>query len=844
MSDQSVYSIPLFLLKFNISIRNISHMKMNANNRLVRLSLVTLTLLMFSSSATFAQRKKSKKNTPQEQNVIKTGPKPYSKVITKDAVSDIGLFSVHRVDEKHYFELPIDLLNKEILVVSRISGHVNGLNFGGAGMKSRPQQVIRFEQLNEKILMRSVSYNNVAEEGTPIYTSVINNNFEPIISTFNIAAYSKDTSSVVLDVTSLFTSDVEMIGALQSYERTRFKIKGLDKTRSLITEMIAFPENVQVKHILTYQGDELPDNQTTGTLSIGMTQSFILLPEDKMQSRYSDERVGFFSLRKIDYGSDEQKAATQRLITRWRLEPKDWAAYNRGELVEPIKPIVYYIDAATPEKWKKYIKMGVDDWQKSFEKAGFKNAIRAEYAPTPEEDPEWSPEDVRYSVIRYIATDIQNAQGPHVHDPRTGEILESDILWYHNIMNLLRNWYFIHTAAVNPQAQNVKFDDKVMGQLIRFVAAHEVGHTLGLPHNMGSSAAYSVDSLRSPSFTSTHGTAPSIMDYARFNYVAQPGDGVTNFFPGIGEYDDWSIEFGYRLTGENVTAEEEETINKWILEKAGKPEFRFGRQQGESIDPSAQTEDLGDDAIKASDLGIENLKRIANKLLEWGTEDGKDYADLSELYSAMAGQFNRYMGHVSNNIGGVEGDTKTTDQEGAVYTPTSKEKQERAVDFLNRQLFDTPKWMIDTEILDRIEASGNVNRIMEIQTRTLNGVLSNNRLIRMIDNEAANNNEAYTASALFSDLHKGIWTELKSGQKIEVYRRNLQKAHIQRLEFLLTSKNIEFTNSDIPSLSRASLEKLKTEVKVSIGRQTGVSRDHLKDVLVRIEDALEGHRIY
>lgn len=805
------------------------------------LQIALITMLMLFTSVPYVQaQKKKKKGTPTEQPK-KTGPQPYSKVITEEAESSTGLFSVHRVGEKHFFELPNDLLEKEILIVSRISGHVKGLNFGGAGMKSRPQQVIRFQKLHDKILLRSVSYNNVAEEGTPIYTSVVNNNFEPIISTFPIAAFSEDSTASVIDITELFITDVEMIGALTSSQRKNFKIKGLDKARSLITEMSAYPENVLVKHILTYKGDELPANQLTGTLSIGMTQSFILLPEDPMEPRYYDERVGFFSLQQIDYGADEQKAARKRYITRWRLEPKDWDAYLRGELVEPVKPIVYYIDAATPEKWRKYIKQGVDDWQKAFEKAGFKNAIRGEYAPTAEEDPDWSPEDVRYSVIRYIATDIQNAQGPHVHDPRTGEILESDILWYHNIMNLLRNWYFIHTAAVNPKAQSVAFEDEIMGQLIRFVSAHEVGHTLGLPHNMGSSVAYHVDSLRSPTFTNTHGTAPSIMDYARFNYVAQPGDGVTSFYPQIGEYDDWSIEFGYRLISPDVTVDQEESeINKWILAKAGKPEYRFGRQQGRVIDPTAQTEDLGHDAMLASELGIENLKRITKNLMNWGTVDGKDYGDLAELYNATIGQYSRYMGHVSNNIGGIEGYYKTTDQEGAVYVHTSKEKQKRALDFLGEQLFETPEWIIDTTILNRIEASGNVKRIGKVQSRYLNNVLDNDRLLRMIENEALNADKAYSASEMLSDLQNTVWSELKSGKTIDVYRRNLQKAYVDRMGELLYPEKDEYMNSDIPSLVRASLVELKKMIKSGLGRQSGVSKDHLNDMLSRIDKVLEG----
>ncbi len=805
-------------------------------------SLLTLIIFFAVPVDSPAQKKKKKKGETEEvKKPEKKGElKAYDKVITSEAKSDEGLFTIHKISDKYYFELPNDLLEKEILIVSRISGHVKGLNFGGAGMKSRPQQVIRFQRLDNQILMRSVSYNSVADEDLPIYTSVKNNNFEPIISTFKLETVSKDSSSIVFEVNDLFTTDVAMIGAMNDRQRKNFKIKGLDKSRSLITGMKAFPENILVNHILTYRGDDLPDNQITGTLSIGMTQSMILLPEDPMVPRYYDERVGYFSLRQLDYGADEQRAARRRYITKWRLEPKDWAAYNRGELVEPVKPIVYYIDPATPDKWKPYIKQGVDDWVSAFEKAGFKNAIRGEYAPTAEENPEWSPEDVRYSVIRYIATDIQNAQGPHVHDPRTGEILESDILWYHNVMNLLRNWFFIQTAAVNPEARMTQFDDELMGQLIRFVSAHEVGHTLGLPHNMGSSVAYPVDSLRSPSFTASHGTAPSIMDYARFNYIAQPGDGVTNFYPRIGEYDDWSIIYGYKMIPDVESPDDEEDqLNAWIVERAGDPAFRYGRQRGLPLDPTAQTEDLGDDSMRASELGIANLKRIREKLMEWTTEDGKNYDELRELYNNVFGQYNRYMGHVLSNVGGVTEYFKTADQDGAVYEYASKDKQTRAVKFLNEQLFETPDWLIDGDILGRIEPTGNVDRVRGTQTRTLNRLLLNDRLMRMIEDEALNGSEAYTASSLMYDLRRGIWSELMTGRKIDTYRRNLQKSHIDRLEDLLSSDDDSFQNSDIPSIARANLNSLKTEINRGISRQSGVSRDHLRDCIDRIDEALD-----
>ena len=778
--------------------------------------------------------------------------KTYKDIITKEAITDNGLFNIHKVKEKYYYEINDTLFGREMLMVTRIAKTASGLGFGGGKQNT---QVLRWQKKDNKILLRVVSHNVVASDSLPVNEAVLNSNFEPILYSFKIESKGIDSTSTLIEVTKLFSEDVKPLGFPQS-RRKGYKISSLNSKKSFIESIKSYPENIESRHVKTYNSSSPPSNSSTGTISLEINNSMILLPKVPMKRRYFDQRVGWFARSQVDYGLDVQESKSLKYLDRWRLEVKDedLEKFKNGELVNPKKQIVYYIDRATPVKWRKYLKQGIEDWQAAFEEAGFKNAIIAKDPPTKEEDPEWSPEDVRYSVVRYLASPIPNANGPHVSDPRSGEILESDINWYHNVMTLLRNWFFVQTAAINEDARGVSFDDEVMGRLIRFVSAHEVGHTIGLPHNMGSSSAYPVDSLRSATFTKKYGTAPSIMDYARFNYIAQPEDKGVSLMPDVGVYDKHAVRWGYRPIPDAKTAKDEKkTLDKWIKDKENSLMHRFGSA---GIDPSSQTEDLGDDAVKASEYGILNLKRIIPNLNKWTSEDGKNYSDLQTMYGQVLSQFNRYMGHVSSNIGGVYQYYKTYDQEGPVYTHVKKSHQKKCMNFLNDQLFETPTWMIDNNILNKIEFAGITNRIRSTQSRTLNSILDFGKMARLIENEAINGKAAYTLIDMMSDLKRGIWKELYTHKTIDVYRRNLQLAYLDRISYIMNEEqgsipswargrvtSVKVSQSDIRTIAVGQLLELKKDIKKHKNRSDKMTKMHLDMATAKINKILIGKPI-
>jgi hypothetical protein len=798
------------------------------------------------------------------------GPKPYKDVITSKAVSDGGLFWVHKVDDKYYFEIPDSLFNRDILVVNRISKAAAGMRSGGFfgyGGDQIGQNVIRFEKgPNNKIFLRNISYAEYAKDSTsPMFTAVNNSNVQPIAAAFDVKSLGKDSTGAVIDMTDFVNGDNDVLH-FNSGLKTSLRFAGIQADKSYIVGIKSYPINIEIKTVKTYSRSPAPSiggfggpgggGAGGGNMTVELNSSLVLLPKTPMQSRYFDPRVGYFAVGYTDFDANPQGVKSIAIVKRWRLEPKDgdMEKYKRGELVEPKKPIVFYIDPATPKKWVPYLIQGVNDWQGAFEKAGFKNAIMAKMAPTKEEDSTWSLEDARNSAIVYKPSDIANASGPSISDPRSGEIMESHINWYHNVMELIHDWYFIQTAAVDPKARKMVYDDELMGQLIRFVSSHEVGHTLGLRHNFGSSSTVPVERLRDKAWVEANGHTPSIMDYARFNYVAQPEDNISEagLFPRIGDYDKWAIEWGYKLLPQYKDAEAEKGyINTWIMERLKNNRLWFGTEVNPD-DPRSQSEQVGDDAMKGSMYGIKNLQRILPNLMEWTKMPNEDYSNLSQMYNQLTFQFTRYMGHVAKYVGGIMETPKSVEEQGPVYELVSEAKQREAVDFLNKQLFATPTWLINQDIFNRTGLNG-LSVIGNIQDNALGRLLSSRTLNKLVDAEAAQGNSAYQVVELLNDLKKGIWSELAVRKPIDIYRRNLQKSYINTLSNLINppasapvtiAPGITITlatndKSDVKSVVRAHLASLKTEINAAAAGITDpMTKYHLQDISKRIDNAL------
>ena len=822
-------------------------------------SLIAFALFL-SMSTIAAEKKASVTAQPTADTTVKGPYKPYAKVITDKAITQKGLFKVHKVEDKYYFEIPDSLLGREMMMTSRFSKIAGG---GGvyAGEKDNEQTVVFEKGINKNILLRVVTVLSVADSTTDIIKAVKNSNLNPIVANFEIKTIAKDSSASVIDVTDFFKGD-NLPVSLSVMTKKRLNLSAQLSDKTYIHHISSFPLNTEIRVVRTFSSTPsfgpsmpspfpsttLPAAYAAGAVTLEMNNSFVLLPKVPMKKRLFDDRVGFFADEFSVFTDEQQRVDNQVFIVRWRLEPKpeDVEKYKKGILVEPQKQIVYYIDPATPKKWRPYLIQGVNDWQVAFEQAGFKNAIVAK--EWPENDSTMNLEDARYSVMRYLPSDIANAYGPNVHDPRSGEIIESHIGWYHNVMKLVHDWYMIQASSIDTQARSMEFNDELMGQLIRFVSSHEVGHTLGLRHNMGSSSKTPVEKLRDKNWVEANGHTASIMDYARFNYVAQPEDHIAQkgIFPRIGIYDKWAIQWGYTYLPVADEQADKKIVNKWIIDSLkANPRLWFGTETN-PFDPRSQTEDLSDDNVVASEYGIKNMKRLAANLINWTKEEAGHYEHLQSMYTAMLGQFNRYMNHVLRNIGGIYETPKSEEQAGDIYEPTPKAKQVAALQFLNRQLFTTPTWLLDKSILNKITMPLGNENVNTIQINVLNSLISPTRLNRI--SASANRFNLATADylsidELLKEVLKTITVEMNTHASADLYRRNLQRAFVETLSNTIDLKSpsaASVKNTDAFTFSKIALQRFRAQIQANIALTTdATTKYHYQDLADKIKLALD-----
>jgi len=785
--------------------------------------------------------------------------KPYDKVITKEAKTKKGLFLVHQIKDKLYYEIPKDAFGKDYLLVSTLVRTALGAGYGGVPMG---RMVIRWERNERRVLLRSVSFAIVADEKSPISRAVKNANNDAILMSFNIEAVSKDDAPVI-EVTRLFTTEVTELSA-----RRTIGARGFDASRSFIERVAVFPENINIEATQTYTvPPEMPGTPTTpqpasffgrmggSTGTVVVCHSMVKLPEKPMMPRLYDDRIGYFSVSQVDFASPEHRADQKRYIVRWRLEKKDPSA----AVSEPVKPIVFYVDPATPSKWVPYVIKGVEAWKSAFEEAGFRNAIQCKLAPSAKEDPDWSPEDARYSVIRWLPSTIKNAMGPNVNDPRTGEILEADILVFHNILELQRDWYFTQVGPLDPRAQKLPLPDDLMGELLCYVITHEVGHSLGFQHNMKASALYPFEKMRDREWIKKMGHVPTLMDYSRFNYVAQPEDKIDPdlLIPKIGPYDKYATMWGYKpVPGAATPDAEKDALNEWLKPQQTTPWLRFSTPRAMGSDPGDQSEAVGDaDAIQATTLGTKNLQRVMDMLLTAVPRKGEDYDDLAGIYAAALGQWQRELLHVVPIVGGFDSQNKHAGEDGVLFAPVPKARQQAAVKYLNSAVFATPAWIVRPEILRRVEPVGGLNRVLTIQRMVLNSLLNTQRFARLQEQEAIDGEKSYKAAELLADLRAGLFTELTGpAPKIDSYRRNLQRAYLELINDRINGRSASITlpafmagyftptiaNDDTRALFRGELRAIDALIAPKTAaagdRITGLHLREMRDSIARILD--------
>jgi hypothetical protein len=798
--------------------------------------LILLTMLVAGQQHGFAQ-------TPVEKKADSTstqpkGLQPYDKIIKENAKSKAGLFMISQVDTKFYFQIPDSLFNRYMIVVTRYLATPEGMGrFGG---EKANEQTIYFEKgANNTVFLRSLQYKqDVRNADAMLAKALAGSNENPIVAAFPIKTINPATGNVVIEVTDAFKKENPMF-SLANQEKTDKKLTSLADDKSFIETMDVYPINIEVKTTKTYTST----SASSGSITLRLNTSIVLLPKTPMRKRFADERVGYFANKYVLFDDDEQRAQAKYIVQRYRLEPKDkdLKKYLKGELVEPKKQIVYYIDPATPKKWRPYLIAGINDWQKAFEAAGFKNAIIGK--EWPEDDKTMSLEDARYSVVRYYASETPNAYGPRVSDPRSGEIIESHVGWYHNVMKLVQRWYMIQAGPLDPRARKMNLDDELMGQLIRFVSSHEIGHTIGLRHNMGASSATPVEKLRDKKWVEANGHTVSIMDYARFNYVAQPEDNISpeGIYPRIGMYDKWAIKWGYSYLPKAKDEFDEETILSKLTTDSltANPKLWFGGE-GKEEDPRSQTEDLGDDAVLASDYGIKNLKRVVPHLIEWTYEPNDAYDNLSDMHKAVVKQYSLYLYHVLKNIGNNYVTKRTVDEKGLVYQPVPKTKVKAAVDYIGRQLFVAPLWMYPQDISQLI-ALKTADEIADQQNQVLNMLLSSGILYN-ISLKAMQFEGAYTVPDFLNDLQQTVWVNFSGNEKLDYYRRILQRSYVDKLNLLLLPKETDpgkaltsAQRSDVALYAKQHILKLRTDVEKLMSLSTGLNKEHFESILIEID---------